>query len=448
MDDKSNAVNEAKSAAMSSVGFVLTGTKQEAVGLKTAARAAARAAVSLSKNMEVFVSKFKSYEKQISDIQGVLGKGGQYAAQVRSISGILAAKGNAYKKEESDAEDKAKPTIAGTTKEAADAIAASVPMVSMFIAAIAALMSPEVRALLTGFFDGLMESLGLSQGAIEKVKLYTGIAIGILGLYFASSVLSQVGQAFSALQKLAVVMGLAGQKIAVEKTVLEAEQAKIDAEKNKVKKAGDLAKDDMKSTKDELKKGKKENIFSRTKKLFQVIGPKLAKLVGTFLKALPIIGTVLGIGYLLYDMFDIGRDIYNFIMGKEDDEGDAEAEKQKTAAVAASSSDTAPPAAAAAAVGAPTTAATSESPKDTTAAPPPPASVSNGETSSSKLESSPTTDASTVKAQSYLVDQMERDNQHQDVNISVVNVNNNNTIVKEKDKKPTGSISFSTTVGA
>lgn len=227
-DTKNEAIQGAKDAMMNSVGFVLQGTKKDADDIKRSSLVAAKAAVSVRKNIEKLVSQFKVYNTSIKDIKRVLAKGGDANAQLSSIKTIVSAGGDEYKKEEAAAEAEKKSKLSALS-DSANAIAAAVPGVASFAAALALLINPETRKIIFDFFEGFMQGLGLGKEALAKVKLVLGATIAVLGVYFTSSVLMQVKEAFDSMKRLAQVMGLLSE-------VQQAKSVEINTEKEKISK--------------------------------------------------------------------------------------------------------------------------------------------------------------------------------------------------------------------
>ena len=252
MDNKSNAINNAKDAAFDSVGFILTGTKAQATKLKSSSLVAARAAVAVRKNVESVVQRFKIYEKQISDIKKALGKG-DASAQAQRVRSILSAGGSEYKEKEYEAEEK--PGLGATAGKAGAAIKDTAFSLAKLLGFAALLMNPMVQGILKGFINGFLEELGLSTEAIKKAKVVLGIAVGVLGLYFAASAFMNVRRTFLALKELATVLGLFSTAIEQQKSISDAED-ELERRKKKPEKPGktDIPEED----KDRAKKKKPE----------------------------------------------------------------------------------------------------------------------------------------------------------------------------------------------
>lgn len=437
MADKSQAIKEAKDAALGSVGFMLIGTKSQSDQLRKSSLVAARNVVAVRKQIVSLVSKFKFYETAIKQINGIVSKKGDPAVKIASISNILSSGGDAYKQKE--AEQEQKPSALGAIGQAANAVAGAVPGVAAFALAIPFLLSPEVREMLTGFFSGFIDGLGLGAEALSKVKLGIGIAIGILGAYFTAKVIMSVVDAFHQLQKLAQVLGIAGELVATEK-------GKIDLEKDKVKKAGEGAKDGMKQTKKDMRRGRKLSILKKPSFLLKKIMPKLISIGKNFVRAIPIVGTVLGIGLILMDMFDIGKDIYDLFFAK--DEGDEdEAEKEEKAPVAASAE---PPSASAPAA----QAEVESKPAASNTAPATPSDVSNKSSAPAATESSEpvapqSSTGGAIQASSIKIEQADIDLAKTAGGVNIINVDSSTTVITtNKSVQQADPPIYSITVGA
>lgn len=282
---------------------------------------AARESVKLRKNVELAVKKILSVQKVLKDISKALKSPLSADAKITKINAIISAGGDAYKLAEAEQESKA--SLTSTLDSTATAVGNAGKGIAALILALPLLFSPEVRAFISQFFDGLLEGLGLGTEAIKIVKPVIGAVLGALGAVFTLKALSPVVTMFEKMKELADVLGLAGQAVGAEKEDVDNKSKKIEKEKQQIKKAGDKAKGDIKGTKKELNKNvKKLGPVARLKMLKNIIGPKLISLVKNFVKAIPFVGTVLGIGLILYELFDIGRDIFNFIKGEETPENE------------------------------------------------------------------------------------------------------------------------------
>ena len=423
-DNKSQAVNGAKDAALGNVGFMLSATKAQSDQIKKSSLIAARNVVEVRKNITKLVEQFKVYENAVNQIKQVLGKGGEYAVQVNKIGFIVSSGGNAYKQKEAEQESKLDKVAGGAEllKGASDSIASIVPTAAILALAIPFLLTPEVKEMLGAFFDGFLESLGLGKRAVDNIKIGLGITAGIIAGYFSYKVLSGVYDAFMQMKKLAEVMGLLGQATATEKD-------KIDTEKKKVADAGDKAKDDLKDTKKDIKKGKKLgklNIPGKLSLLMEKIGPKLKTLAGNFLKAIPGVGTILGIGLILYGLFDIGTDIYDMFTGSADDK-DIEAEQESAPTPAATSPAQSVSAASAESENKP-------SPSGATSAP----VGTSGSESSLPAPATPTTtpsaDGANIREASIEVERADLDLNQTAGGVNVTTIDNSTTIIDAGEK--------------
>lgn len=437
MADKQEAINQAKDAAANSV-FMLTGTKAQATALKKSALQGAKAAVAVRKSALLVASKLSTLQSTLEKIKGILASGGEAPSKLAQISTAISAGGNAFKEEEAKQEGANKPKALDLIQNGANKVADAVPGIAAFAMALPLLASPEIRDMLMGFFDGFMQGLGFSKESLDKLKLGLSIAGGILAAYFSMKVISSVMDAFNMMKKLAEAVGLVGEKTALEKD-------KIDVEKSATKKATGAAKDEIKGTKKAIKEGRKLGRLSFLKKfslLSKVVGPKLLKLGANFLKALPGIGTILGIGFLIWDIFDIGKDIYDMFTGDPDEKENEEPEPEDKPEPAATVSPK--PNAPAEATSKPAAASSAPATTPVTTSEPPAAK---------KAEEAVQTSSNVgiqLKESSERVEQAETDLRREggDVNITVVDAST--TVVNAEKKKPqaySGPV-YSTTVGA
>jgi hypothetical protein len=300
--------------------------KNTDVKITNAAKVAAKESVQLRKNIELLVKKFKVLDSIVKDISKVVTKGGDADAQIKRITNILSSGGDAYKLLE--AERETLPTLGSASKEAAKAVTSAALGVGAIAAGIALLMSPEIRNEVIGFFTGILKGLGVSTEKLGLLKGVIGAVIGALGGYFTYKAFANVVLAFNKMKELAQVIGVAGQTVADNDDAISRERAKIDAEKEKVRTASKGAKDDLTGAKKDLKRNKKLNFFQRLGVVKDKVAPKLIRLGKNFLRAIPGIGTVLGIGFIVYDLFDIGRDVFNFVRGAEEKD-EAESTEQE-----------------------------------------------------------------------------------------------------------------------
>ena len=224
---RQDAVSRAAGAFYESAGFVLTGNKQQSDSLKRSATVAMRASVTLQKNIGPLVSRFALYSKQIAKIKDTLSKTKGDKAKLSKIKSIVNSGGDAYKERKAELEER--PGAAGSIAGAANAIAGGVPAALGLAGLIGLLLNPEVRKIALGFFTAFLEGLGLSKDAINKLKAGLAVAVGIIGVYLATSVIRQVAEAFTQMKRLAQVLGLLGEAV-------QAKQLEVDVERKKINK--------------------------------------------------------------------------------------------------------------------------------------------------------------------------------------------------------------------
>lgn len=443
MDDKKQrAVNGAKDAAIESVGFIITGTAKEAKQLRSAALQAAKGAVAVRKAVASLADKFSVINKQIGQIKDTVGKGGSAQAKLVRISGLLSAGGDAYKEEE--AEQEAKPDIAGTAQAAAAATGKAALGIGALALAIPFLLSPEVREMIMSFFNGFLEGLGISNEAMGKAKFVLGATLAIIGTYFSAKVLASVGDAFGKMKQLAEALGLAGEKVAAEK-------ATIDADKAAVKKGAEEAGEALDGTKKQIKKGKKLGKLSFLKKfgmLKTIIGPKIVSIAKNLLKAIPFLGTLITLGFIISDIFDIGSAIYDMFTGDDDEKDDEDTKKES--APAPSGSEAAPPAPAATATAKPAASGGEALPATESVSSAPAGPPASTPASLPTINVSAASTGQNIDTASVAVQQADVDAFKTQGNINIVNMKNSTIIVDAKEDKPTPKEApiFSVTVGA
>lgn len=507
MNEKESAVENAKNAAVEQPGLVLNLTKEQYGALKEAANSARLNAAEIAFDITKLVNKFFVYKTIVDNVKSIVSTDQKPATKIEGIQAVLESQGNQYSLEEAKAEEK--PTLASAATDVTKSVENVGKSALGLAMAIPLLMAnPEILNMVKSFFTGFLEGLGLSNNAISMVKIAVSALLGILAVSFTMKALSPVITLFNAVKRLATVLGLAGKAVQAgsEETAqkhddvkkkdaeVKSEKGKIDKEKGDIKKGTDTAKSEVKSGKDEIKKAKKAGkgsktaagkLYDKIKYLFEKVKPKLISMTGNILKALPIAGTILGIGLVLYELYSIGSDVYDVFFGNDDE--DAEEGKQTpvastTAAPGAaagsapapaaapaaeskpSAAATAAPAASGAASGgggsAPAAAAAASSPAPAAESKPSAAGTSESAGASSSaaptpepaavakmVEPTPSTNDKQVISQSETVDQMERDNQKQQ-GLFVLNVNNNNIINKKSEASPDFSgYSYSTTVG-
>jgi hypothetical protein len=296
--------------------------------------------------------------------------------------------------------------------------------------------------------------------------------------------LGSVITAFESLKKLAMVLGIAGQDVkdgsdTVQKkdNQVKGEKKAIDAEKEDIKKGNEAAKDEIKQSKKEIKKAKRAGkgsttklgkFFDKAKYVLEKVTPRMASMGKNIAKALPFVGTILGIGLILNDLYGIGSDIYDVFFGNDEEANDVDEESKPepsttTAPGAAPTTSTTSNAPAPAATSSTTSPSpTSSSVVASTSAPSTSVSSGGGTVSTGSTESTgtvvaqssasvPPTSPPTAQAviqQSAVVDQMERDEMRTSGSV-IISVNNNNILTAANMSKPfTARSIYSVTVGA
>lgn len=341
MNEKESAVEGAKNAASQS-GLVLSFSKAQADSLTHSSQVAAKEAALFASNIKSIVRKLNVLQSIVKQVKSVVTTNGIPAAdKVSKIESLIESGGNVYALEEARIEER--PSIAESAKGVTKAVA-NIGLDTIGLAmAIPLLMSnPQILGIVKGFFDGFLTGIGLSSDAIAIVKPVITILLGVLAASWTMSALSPVIEVFQKLKQLATALGLAGEAtksthdevatrekdVKKKDTDLRKEKDKIQKEKDTIKKGTEVAKDEVKKAKDEIKKasqaGKGKNWFSRNKaKLLALSGkvvPRLKSMAGNILKAIPVVGTILGIGLVLYDLYSIGSDIYDVFFSEEDKE--------------------------------------------------------------------------------------------------------------------------------
>lgn len=434
-DNKTTAINEAKDAALGSVSFVLSATRSQSLQLKNSSVLAARNVVAVRKQLVTLVSKFNVLHKMVADVSGILRTNADHATKVGRISNIISSGGDAYKQKEAEQEEKPKALdlVKGIGKDVTVAAGSALALAIPF------LLSPELRGMVVGFFDSFIEGLGISTEAVSKLKFGLSMAAGILTAFFAVKTIASIASAFTQMQKLAEVLGLAGEAVNAEKT-------KQDLDKKRLSDASKTADKDIKSSKKDLKKGKKLGRTAISKKwslLSKIVGPKLLRVGSNFLKAIPGLGTIISIGLILYDLIDIGKDVYDMFVGSPDDK-DTEQETESKAGIAATEEDYAKLAAPnpkSAMVEDKPTASNTSSPSPTTESVPAPIQA--------EPSTPPAADGVLLKQSSIAVERADTDLAQTAGGISIVAVDNSTTIISNQKANILTSPSFySVTVGA
>lgn len=434
--NKQQAVGGAKDAALNSISIVITGTAKEASQLRSAAVNAARGAVAVRKSASLVAAKFATLTKQISQIKDAVNGGGDASSKLVRIGGILSSGGDAYKQKEAQLEEG--PGVAATATAAVNATGKAALSLGALALAIPFLLSPEVREAILGFFDGFLKGLGIGKEAMSTAKFVLGATVAVLGTYFTLKALAPVADAWNKMKELAEVLGLAGEKVATEKN-------QIDADKASLKKGADVAKEGTDEINDTIKKGKKvkgnfvSKIMDKFKLLKGVIGPKLLSLGKNILKAIPFLGTLVSIGFIISDIWDIGSAIYDMFAGDDDKEEGVKQESAPAPAGTPAAAPAAPPPAAPEAKPAAAAASAPSSPP-----PPPAASSALPEVNVSAASTGQAVDVASVSVQQADVDAFKTQG-----NINVINMKNATIVVDAKADKPAPSqpAIFSTTVG-
>lgn len=460
-------------------GLVLFLSKKDSDRLDAATAVAEKEAATFSQNIGSIVNKLNVLKSIVEQVQSIVSSNVENAAKVTKIQSLVSAGGNEYKLEEARAEEK--PGLNDTIQETTRAVSkAGLSVLGLAMAIPLLLANPEILNLVKGFFEGFLTGIGLSNDAIAIVKPAIAVLLGILAVSFTMAALAPVVTAFESLRKLAMVLGLAGaaagdahdevkkkdQDVKQKDKEVKKEQGRIDKEKEDIKKGTDTAKEEVKKGKDEIKKAKKAGAKSKTKigkfldktrYLIDKVKPKLVSMAGNILKAVPIVGTILGIGLVLYELYSIGSDVYDVFFGNDEEEK-PESETKPTA-----NTTTPAPAAATAATAmskaAPSGTAPSTPPAAATTSTPvsqpsPPAATTTSSVAepvapaSSSVTPMVSASAAEVISQSVKVDQMERDTT-KSLGTMLLNINNNQFIVGAKEMARSASDSFySVSVGA
>lgn len=205
--DKQTAINEAKRTALGSIGFGLVKANEQSNKLTKASRTAVKEVINLNKTITGLVAKFRVLESIVRDIKNTLQTNKNDTSKLARINSILISGGDRYKSAEAILEEK--PSLSDTYTSAKKAVGkASTDIVTGLIIALPFLFSPQFRSIISNFFNGFLEGIGLSEQAVEKVKLGLTIATGAVAAGFTYNLFKTVGTAFSKVRQLAQVMGL------------------------------------------------------------------------------------------------------------------------------------------------------------------------------------------------------------------------------------------------
>lgn len=462
-----------------------------------AAAIAASEAEVLAKNIIDMVKRLNVFEGMVSSIRATAFSKASSDAKVGQIVSILSSEGNRYELEEQGAEVQARPTVSSTASEAAGAVAKTGIGAIALAAAIPFLLSnPEILNIAKSFFDGFLNGLGISTEALSFVKPAIGAVLAILAASFVVGAFNNVIETFQKLKALAAALGIAGSavnesgdniakkesRVNKKEKDVKKERKKIDAEKEEVKKSNDIVKDEVKKSKDEIKKAKSAGKGSKTrigkfyeklKALRKSVVPRLAEMGKNIVRSLPLVGTILGIGLVLYELYSISKDVYDVFSEDEKAENDEkkQAESKPSPAVTPTPTATPSPAPVSRATTTPTMAAPAPSAdaaavsstlevKPTTASTTPPpeaasastANISGPDISASipatNVEPSPPPSYQAVAQQSLEVDRAERDYFIQQSSV-IMNINNTQVIHAPRKSAPAfGPSTFSVSVGA
>lgn len=200
------------------------------------------------------------------------------------------------------------------------------------------LFSEDAKKYLGDFITGLF---GLGPGALDKVKLGINAVLGVLAGVFAYKVFKQVGDTINALRTLATITGTLFGITEAAATDVSDSMDELDKDKEKKaaeKKEVDRTKKETKGLKDELKKEKKKypkGVRGKISKAIDFvfkIGPKVGK---GLLKALPVVGTIATIGYLLYEVYDEAVNFFSDEDKEEKPEQETQSEVEEKPSIAA-----------------------------------------------------------------------------------------------------------------
>lgn len=210
---------------------------------------------------------------------------------------------------------------------ASDGISKGAFDIAKYLLLIPLLLNDKVKSFVTGFFTTFLEGLGAPKALIESMGFLLKNLNYIIATYFGYKLFQAVSGAFSSVTNLLKEMGLIGTQLEVATAELQMQKSVLsdkEAFEKGVDKEGKKVQAGVNDTKGELKNNKKKGFLTRLKLLGQKIAPKLVSIVKNFIKALPIIGTVVGVALIAYELFSIGQDIFDFVMGNDEKEAKSE----------------------------------------------------------------------------------------------------------------------------
>jgi len=137
-----------------------------------------------------------------------------------------------------------------------------------FTALFALLFNDKIRAIVTGFFDGIIENLGLPEPVLKTLKFITKNLFDILKVYFGFKILKGVYDAFMSIKRLAEVTGILSQAnqnkpVTPETDLKKSAVPEIDGEKEDLKKQ----KEKLKNRNDKLKRRLEKKNIKYNKKI-------------------------------------------------------------------------------------------------------------------------------------------------------------------------------------
>lgn len=340
------------------------------------------------------------------------------------------------------------------------------------------LLNDKVKALVGGFFKKFLEKLGVAAPIVDAMALAIDNIQYILGAYFGFKIWKSVKGAFDAIMELARVTGIAADNtitqanaVDTERKTVRDQQGRLRDEKGRfvsekkaledgVKKASDTAKTGIKDAKKDMKAAKKLGKFSileKFKVLKDKVVPKLLSLGKNFIKAIPGVGTLIGLGVILYDLWSIGSDIYDVFLGGEEKEQQATPVKkaptssvtQKAPAASATASSSATSAGKPMASGSAAATATATSTNSTSSTTSNTSSAGTGPTSAASPASPPAISVPPVETAPMISETSQeilfKEEMNNVTQVSITNIDNSkktNIAAQPGDKSPPSSVYF------